>query len=582
MKKLLSLLLAVIMIFSCCTAAANALYLETVTEKEYVDNLLETVKTTEHSAITYESLNLGGLVGQDFIDAVTKIDATAANGVDNLIYTDSIGRPILDPDENPIYKDYKYVEKVTSKKEVLGIPLDFVYNNRGPLFTDNITANPNLKTVIDEIKVNTRNRKFAASLEALADLEVMLGIDDAPVGEEEEAVRELRRLADNIRLNLEEKKIDPVIEDVDTIRGKLDIKTADITLLFGNVNMFLLRMMKSRYSDFRFYTQKNAVKCINYIGNLFYRNFNNLPENFPLFTNNDYVYSKDGKDYVDEDVFFQRVAEHSKLIDLIQTNWVDYGDARANYKVLLNLIGITDEYLLPSEYYRGDKIAPAILKVLFTRIMGEGPLAVVTGLLDSLSKAYLIEYYTPIKLLFSQKAGLISEEELKTLDGLLNLIINDNDKGNLNKFQFAPLPEARLAIAENKSEFYLTLLIYFNLNAHYLNNENVIDNFVLKYITNNGSISGEDTVDEEGKTVYSDKRRLENIINGICGDNIGAIFTDITLAELMMENILGKPEEFKSNIGEAIARMIKKIADWFQMWIDIFTGKLEFGAGAFD
>ncbi|MBQ5906118.1 MAG: hypothetical protein IIW88_09655, partial [Clostridia bacterium] len=95
MKKLLSLLLAVIMIFSCCTAAANALYLETVTEKEYVDNLLETVKTTEHSAITYKSLNLGGLVGQDFIDAVTKIDATAANGVDNLIYTDSIGRPIL-------------------------------------------------------------------------------------------------------------------------------------------------------------------------------------------------------------------------------------------------------------------------------------------------------------------------------------------------------------------------------------------------------------------------------------------------------------------------------------------------------
>ena len=346
--------------------------------------------------------------------------------------------------------------------------------------------------------------------------------------------------------------------------------------------MFLLRMMKSRYSDFRFYTQKNAVKCINYIGNLFYRNFNNLPENFPLFTNNDYVYSKGGNDYVDEDVFFQRVAEHSKLIDLIQTNWVDYGDARANYKVLLNLIGITDEYLLPREYYRGDKIAPAILKVLFTRIMGEGPLAVVTGLLDSLSKAYLIEYYTPIKLLFSQKAGLISEEELKTLDGLLNLIINDNDKGNLNKFQFAPLPEARLAIAENKSEFYLTLLIYFNLNAHYLNNENVIDNFVLKYITNNGSISGEDTVDEEGKTVYSDKRRLENIINGICGDNIGAIFTDITLAELMMENILSKPDEFRSNIGEAIARMIKKIADWFQMWIDIFTGKLEFGAGAFD
>lgn len=593
MKKLLSLLLAVLMLFSCCASAANALYLETVTEKEYTDNLLETEKTIGHSDITYGSLNLSGLMGKDFIEAATNVGAKVETGWDDVLYTDSIGRPILDANNNQIFKQYEYTKKTTTQAEVLGLTFDFLYNNGGALFWDNITANPELKTVLDEIKTYTRNSKFSKALASLDVLVAMLGLDTKAEEDEAEEIKTLRRLTDEIRESLNNKKIDPVIENVNSIRSTLDISSADVTLLFGNVNMFLLRIMKSRYSDFRFYTQKNAVKCINYIGNLFYPNFNEVPENIKLFTNNDTVYSQDGETYYDEEIFFQKVAEYSGLIDLIQTNWVEYGDARANYRTLLSLIGITDEYLLPSEYYRGDKIAPAILKVLFTRVMGEGPLAVVTSMLDSLSRAYLIEYYDSISLLFKQKQAYISEEELQTLDGLLNLIVNDNnydsdpnnpwaDLGyNPNKFQFAPLPVTRLANAENKSEFYLNLLVYMNLNANYLNNKEVINNFVEEKISGNGSLSttGED---EEGNIVYGDKDRLENIIYGITGDSLEDVFTDITLVDLMMENITNKPNEIMGNIAESISRIIKKIADWFQMWIDIFTGKLEFGAGAFD
>lgn len=582
MKKLLSLLLAVIMIFSCCTAAANALYVETVTEKEYTDNLLSSVKTTEHSKITYDSLNLKGLIGQDFIDALTKVDVTVVNGKEEKLYTDSIGRPILDASGNKIYKEYDYTEKTTSQKEVLGLTVDFLYNNRGALFTDNITANPNLKTLLDEIKKDANNKRYAEALEGVAALEVMLGIDGEPAEDEAEQLRTFRRLTKEMKESLNNKETTNVTENANTIRSTLDIKSSDVTLLFGNVNMFLLRMMKSRYSDFRFYTQKNAVSCINFIGNLFYYNFNEVDESIKLFTNNDYVYSKDGEDYVDEDIFFQQVAQYSGLIDLIQTNWVEYGDARANYRPLLLLIGVTEDYLLPSEYYRGDKIAPAILKAAFTRIMGEGPLAYFTSLLDSLSRAYLINYYDAIKLLFKQKETLISDDELRTIDGLLNLIFNNNDKNELNKIQFAPLPQDRLTMAENKSEFYLTLLIYFNINANYRNNREVINNFLQNKVVNNGNINGENTKDEEGNIVYSDKSRLVSIINGICGEDIESVFTDPVLLGLMMENIVGKPDEITNNISEAIARMIKKIADWFQMWIDIFTGKLEFGAGAFD
>ncbi len=582
MKKLLSLLLAVIMIFSCCTAAANALYVETVTEKEYTDNLLSSVKTTEHSKITYDSLNLKGLIGQDFIDALTKVDVTVVNGKEEKLYTDSIGRPILDASGNKIYKEYDYTEKTTSQKEVLGLTVDFLYNNRGALFTDNITANPNLKTLLDEIKKDANNKRYAEALEGVAALEIMLGIDGEPAEDEAEQLRTFRRLTKEMKESLNNKETTNVTENANTIRSTLDIKSSDITLLFGNVNMFLLRMMKSRYSDFRFYTQKNAVSCINFIGNLFYYDFAEVDESIKLFTNNDYVYSKDGEDYVDEDIFFQQVAQYSGLIDLIQTNWVEYGDARANYRPLLLLIGVTEDYLLDSEYYRGDKIAPAILKAAFTRIMGEGPLAYFTSLLDSLSRAYLINYYDAIKLLFKQKETLISDDELRTIDGLLNLIFNNNDKNELNKIQFAPLPQDRLTMAENKSEFYLTLLIYFNINANYRNNREVINNFLQNKVVNNGNINGENTKDEEGNIVYSDKSRLVSIINGICGEDIESVFTDPVLLGLMMENIVGKPDEITNNISEAIARMIKKIADWFQMWIDIFTGKLEFGAGAFD
>ena len=137
-------------------------------------------------------------------------------------------------------------------------------------------------------------------------------------------------------------------------------------------------------------------------------------------------------------------------------------------------------------------------------------------------------------------------------------------------------------MAENKSEFYLTLLIYFNINANYRNNREVINNFLQNKVVNNGNINGENTKDEEGNIVYSDKSRLVSIINGICGEDIESVFTDPVLLGLMMENIVGKPAEITNNISEAISRIIKKIADWFQMWIDIFTGKLEFGAGAFD
>ncbi len=536
MKKLLSVLLAVIMIFSCCTLAVNALYFKTSTTTTYADNLKPTESLTEVKAITYSEIignkglytqselqNLYGvsalnqLEGNDFIEVISTVKSTTSEDVETV--------EIKDKNGNPTGNHITYSSTTVTNKqlEVLGVPVSFIYGDpTSTFFWKNLTAYPQYQ----EVKLD------------------------------------------------ENKKPIPLA----------DISKADISLLFGDVNMFLLRIMKSLYSDYRFYTDENAVKCINFIGNLFYPGFSEYADGSLIFSYRDYVYKETVNNvevsYADEDIFFQKVSDLSGFTDLIQDNWVDYGEARSKYKPLISLLGVAEGDLLESEYLRGDKIGPAILSSAFTKIMAEGPVTYFLNIFESFTKGYLIYYYTPIKLLFSQKEHLISQEELKTITGLLNLIFNDNNRYNTDKYQFAPLPESKLGMITDKAELYLVLLVYLNLNTRYLSNSSVINN--LKVTVDNSKISDRATTDENGKVTPGYQTRLIRIINGITSDHLEKMFYDGTLDSLTIENLSSKPSEFFGNAKEALSRMIKKIADWFQMWIDIFTGKLEFGAGAFD
>lgn len=524
MKKLLSVLLAVIMIFSCCTLAVNALYLETVTEKKYVDNVKDKQTVSVYDDLTYSDIvgekglytkselqslygvdALNRLVGDDFIEVITKVESEESEK-----HIES--EPMLGGG----YASYYYT--TTKQLEVLGLPISDLYNKPNSSFLwKNLTAHP---------------------------------------------------------------------ENVTPKEGEVitDITKADISLMVADINMFALRIMKSLYSDYRFYSDENAVKCINFIGKLFSPGFSVYSENSKIFSDRDYIYSEivSGTTvyYADEDVFFQKVADYSGLSDIMQINWVEVGEARAKYRPLLSLLGVPEGELLESDYLKGNKMAAAVLRCAFTRIMGEGPINYFLDVFEALTKNYLTYYYTPIKYLFSQKASYISEEEMRTLTGLLNLIFNDNRYLNVNAYQFAPLPESRLAKTNDMTEFYLYIIAYVNYNSNYLNNKNVINNICNSI--QNSAISDKKTTDENGNVTLGYKTRLINVIKGICGDNIEGVFYNGIISSLTIENISSKPDEYFGNVKEAISRIIKKIADWFQMWIDIFTGELEFGAGAFE
>lgn len=491
MKRLLSVLLAITMIFSCFSIVSGALYKETSTETKFVYAQIDTTTEYEYEKKTYADVVDSNLSGAEFIAALSEIETNTYSSTAK----DQFG------------KDQETQVTVKKQFEILGIPVNYIYNNTGTFFWKNLTGYP--------------------------------------------------------------------------AEGQDDVAKSDLSLIVGNINMYLLKVMKSLYSDFRFYTDANAVKCINLIGNLFYPDYVDLAENTVVFEHRDYIYSETvgsvQVNYADEDIFFEKVAELSGLTSLIETNWVKYGDARANYRPLLLLLGVTEETLLESEYYRGDKIAPAILESAFTKIMGEGPIAYFLNIFKALAQTYRVHYFEPIRLLFTQKADYIDEDELKTLTGLLNLIFNDNNPNDVNKFQFAPLPETRLAIAEDDSEFNLVLLMYLNLNAHFKGNANCISNLKSTIST---LASRNDSV---GSVYRKNQATLVKMIDGIFGESIEDFLLDDDFSnDLTIDNLEGKPNQIAGNLTEAIARMIKKIADWFQRWIDIFRGDLEFGAGAFE
>ncbi len=478
MKKVLSLLLAVVMIFSCFGGVVNAAYFE-----------------KEGTVVDEQGISQPGLVYNPY-EYKNEVYASGDEYIESLI-NDNV--------------------------EVLGVSVDYLYNNRGSIFFwDRVTA-------------------------------------------------------------YTEKEED-------------DIGKADISVAIGNVNMYLSRIFKALYSDFRLYSNKSAIKLINLLGNLFNPSFPNLKSDYEVFTHDDYLYtdSKTGLSYTDDETFFTKVADLSGLSALIQKNWIE-NESNTSYRNVISLFNLHENSLLPSEYYRGDRIACVILETIFTKVYAEGPITYFVEILQRLSKAYLTHYYESIVDLFAMKisAGYTSEEELKSLTGLFNLMFNDN--GNVKdgnpRLYFAPLPEARLTLAADETEYYLYLMIYLNINAHYTQrNEDgrVGDNGaffseLIESIRTNPDLVN-NRQDPGGNVVASDKDRLIKLVNyffDLNGAHIEQLFADDLVAGLTTENLNNKFEEYKDNIKEALERLLKRIADWFEMWMKIFNGEIDFGEGAF-
>lgn len=303
----------------------------------------------------------------------------------------------------------------------------------------------------------------------------------------------------------------------------------DMALACGNLNLFFKNLLNNHYSGKDLLTAENATKICNIIGHLFFPDYVDQEIGFtiPLAEDN-------------ADEFYNAIAEKSGLANLIQLNWCN--NYNLNIKPLLYTLGVNFENfpVLERDIRDGKIVARILLKAIVNAILNQGPVNYLLDVIWAFSRTYSVYLYEPVKEIFKLKIArnMISEEELKTIKGLLNLIFNDNDPSNTEKLQFITPPTRRFAYAESKTELFLYVIIYLNLVGKNGSNPTVVEKM---------------KADINSNTMLTDteKSRLSTIIGGLFCGQLNEMVP--MLANVFIDNI----SDIKTSMWQSFVKLIK-------------------------
>ncbi len=326
----------------------------------------------------------------------------------------------------------------------------------------------------------------------------------------------------------------------------VSVSKDDIALASANLNTYLKRVLYNKYGGFNLYTMKNnaasvyATKIANFLGNMFYPDFEEVTIQFY------------GTETISEDEFYGEIVKKSGFGDVLQYNWCNQG--RFDFRPVIETWGLSTEKVLKSEYYDGFRLGKKLVSAVVNKFLSEGPISAFMNILNIYSKSYMVYLYDATVALFSAKiaAGVTSPEELETLDGLMNLIVNNNDPDASDKLQFVVMPSNRFRIAKDTAELFLYFIVYSNINCRYKNNTNVIEGFK--------------------ETINDDK--IDMIIDVLLMGDLNSLVFE--LGNLFQENLEQVPTDLISRIANTISRFIKMIADYFDNLFAIIMGEKEF------
>lgn len=309
----------------------------------------------------------------------------------------------------------------------------------------------------------------------------------------------------------------------------------DIALAKGNLNMMLLNIIRNHISGNKLYSDTNATRICNFIGHLFFENYVDQTITFevPVVEDN-------------EDDFYDTIGERSGLVSLIQNNWCN--NRALNYKPLLYTFGVSfSQFPVPEkDIYNAKIVTRFLLKAIVTSVLDRGPVNYLLDLIWAFSRTYTMFFYEPIKALFNVKIanGVITEEELSTLKGLLNLISNNNNPNDTTKLQFVTPPVYRFANSKDTTELFLYLMIYLNLVGKHSTNPTAVEG-----IKNNINASAELSAKE--------KERLLKVTDGMFCGNLKDLVPE--LVNYMIENL----SEAKDTIWQTFVKFIKNFINGF-------------------
>ena len=332
----------------------------------------------------------------------------------------------------------------------------------------------------------------------------------------------------------------------DLFWATLSVQKSDLAIARGNLNMYLMRVLKNHFGGNKLYTAKNAETLINFIGHLINEDF----------TDTNVVFNSEP---VSEAVFYKTVADFSGLDVVIQHNWCD--NLNMNFKPLMYALGVSLGNLLERDFKDGQILAETIVKAVITQNLEVGPVNYLLDLLSAMSRTYGMCMLEPLKALLQSKLtrGVITEEELSTMRGLLNLIFNNNNPDDTSRLQLITPPTYRFAIAKDSTEVFLYLLVYLNLVGRYKSNPQVVSGY-------------KTDISESTILTQTEKERVSAVIDGVfLGDLSGIV---AMMGDLTVENMEEGKNDLWTKFVTFLSDMIKRFIGLFDK---IYQSLINFG-----
>ena len=332
----------------------------------------------------------------------------------------------------------------------------------------------------------------------------------------------------------------------DLFWATLSVQKSDLAIARGNLNMYLMRVLKNHFGGDKLYTAKNAEAIINFIGHLINEDF----------TDTNVVFNSEP---VSEAVFYKTVVDFSGLDVVIQHNWCD--NPNMNFKPLMYALGVSLGNLLERDFKDGQILAETIVKAVITQNLEVGPVNYLLDLLSAMSRTYGMCMLEPLKALLQSKLtrGVITEEELSTMRGLLNLIFNNNNPDDTSRLQLITPPTYRFAIAKDSTEVFLYLLVYLNLVGRYKSNPQVVSGY-------------KTDISESTILTQTEKERVSAVIDGVfLGDLTGIV---AMMGDLTVENMEEGKNDLWTKFVTFLSDMIKKFIGLFDK---IYQSLINFG-----
>ena len=364
-----------------------------------------------------------------------------------------------------------------------------------------------------------------------------------------------------------------------------DFSKGSFSLIRANANNQIINTISKTWKNDAFFkdtetANKNAVKIANFIGNLLYPNFVEIPEGTEVFTDNKKLDAYD---------FFARITEVSGLEDILQNNWCEARNF--NVKDIMKALGvnIADDVLLNVETEKGVYMGARILTDMFREFF-ENPVVYVEQLIQLFSKSYGYTYQRAIEALFVQKYPSMAAKsregaypkldpyngsELKSVDGLINFITDciyvakvDAGQTNAKKFSFAPLPVNRIVNAADADELHLYFLCWFELNRVYGENKAMIETFISDIVAALKA-NYKSSTNSKPKDIDATKKVLRTLFLGEF--TMVDVFT-FHLGTLTDNTINNFTPSFFNNLKNSIVTLFQKFIDAMDSFMNLLFG----------